>query len=320
MAVTINDIALLAKVNASTVSRALRGDPKVRRETRELICKLAEEMAYIPNRGARQLAGGKTGVVALLAGSLSFEYLPLAATALNQELTEYGYLVTVLPESHAQERFLQTLRLFEQRFCDAAVLFSPPAQKDDLPEFQHLQKMNFPIVCIDQWLKNYPFPGITNDAEKSIALLGEKMLSHHIKAAVVHFPEENSVALFRRAMAEKFLQRHNIPYVLDLKEIPELLKRYPKAGLGIFANNPNLPELNDVFAENPPAMCIGGMFDSWRLMAPKYFDAIYLCMQDAETVGKLAAEYIVRMLRGDDTIEPLTLIPPKEIVESYLKS
>ena len=319
MAVTINDIALLARVNASTVSRALRGDPRVRRETRELICQLAEEMAYIPNRGARQLAGGKTGVVALLAGSLSFEYLPPAATALNQELTEYGYMMTVLPECHAQERFLQTLHLFEQRFCDAAVLFSPRRQRDDLPEFQRLQKMNFPIVCIDQWLKNYPFPGITNDAEKSITLLGEKMLKHPIKMAAVHFPEDNTVALFRRAQAEKFLQRHNIPYVLDLNEIPELLKRDPNAGFGILANNPNIPVLKDFFAANPPAFCVGGMFDSWHYAAPEGFDAIYLCMQDAKAVGKLAAEYVVRMLRGDDSIEPLTLIPPKEIIVPYIK-
>ncbi len=319
MAVTINDIALLARVNASTVSRALRGDPRVRRETRELICQLAEEMSYIPNRGARQLAGGKTGVVALLAGSLSFEYLPPAATALNQELTEYGYMMTVLPECHAQERFLQTLHLFEQRFCDAAVLFSPRRQRDDLPEFQRLQKMNFPIVCIDQWLKNYPFPGITNDAEKSIELLGKKMLEHRITAAAVYFPEDNTVALFRRAQAEKFLQRHNIPYVLDLNEIPALLKRYPKAGFGIFANNPNIPEFKNIVAVNPPSVCIGGMFDSWHFAAPECFDAIYLCMQDAKSVGKLAAEYVVRMLRGDDSIEPLTLIPPKDIIIPYLK-
>lgn len=319
MAITILDIAAAANCNASTVSRALRNDPRVKLETRNRIRQLAEEMNYIPNRIARQLAGGKTGVVALLAGSLSFEYLPPAATALNKELAEYGYLLTVLPGSHARERFLQTLHLFEQRFCDAAVLFSPPVQQDHLPEFERLQEMNFPIVCIDQWLKNYPFPGITNDAEKSIALLGQKMLEQNIRIAAVHFPEKNTVALFRRAQAEKFLQRHNIPYVLNLNEIPELLKRYPKANFGIFANNPNLPVLNDVIATAPPARCIGLMFDSWHFAAPKCFDAIYLCMQDAETAGSLAAEYIVRMLRGDDSVEQLTLIPPKEIIIPFLR-
>ena len=319
MAVTINDIAILAKVNASTVSRALRGDPKVRRETRELICRIAGELSYVPNRGARQLAGGKTGVIALLAGSLSFEYLPPAATALNKELTEYGYLLTVLPGSHARERFLQTLHLFEQRFCDAAVLFSPPVQQDNLPEFERLQKMNFPIVCIDQWLRNYPFPGITNDAEKSIALLGEKLLAHKINAAAVYFPLENTVSRFRRAQAEKFLQANNIPYVLHLEEIPQLLKNHPHCRFGIFANNPQLTELNAFLAADPPDLCVGGMFDSWHYAAPECFNAIYLCMQDAETAGSLAAEYIVRMLRGDDSVESLTLIPPKEIIIPFLR-
>lgn len=319
MAVTITDIAAVAQVDASTVSRALRGDPRVRRETREFICQLAEDMAYVPNRGARQLAGGKSGVVVLSAGNLDYEYLAPAADTLSKELFEYGYLVMVLPDSHRQVRFLQTLQLFEQRFCDAAVLFSPPMQEDGQPELTRLQESGFPIVCIDQWLSNYAFPGISNDAAKSISLLGERMITHRITAAAVHFPADNTVSLFRRSQAEKFLQERNIPYVTDLNMIPELLKKHSGARFGIFADNPALMMLDELLADSPPEVCVGCMFDSWKFKAPKCFDAIYLCIQDVVSTSCMAAECIMQMLRGVKDIDKLILIPPKEIIVPNLK-
>lgn len=47
--VTLKDIATVAGVNASTVSRAMRSDPRIRPETRERIVELARKMRYKPN-------------------------------------------------------------------------------------------------------------------------------------------------------------------------------------------------------------------------------------------------------------------------------
>ncbi|HCH86845.1 MAG TPA: LacI family transcriptional regulator, partial [Lentisphaeria bacterium] len=56
MPVTIHDLAKLAGLNASTISRALRNDPRVRKSTRELVRELARRHGYTPNLPARQLA------------------------------------------------------------------------------------------------------------------------------------------------------------------------------------------------------------------------------------------------------------------------
>ena len=314
MAVTINDIAAAAHVDASTVSRALRGDPRVKLETRNDICRLAEEMAYVPNRGARQLAGGRTGVISFCIGSLAFEYAPPAISVLDKELTEYGLMLTVLPENLTEKRFRYTLNLFEQHFCDGAVLFSPHAQPDDLPELLRLRERNFPIVCIDQWLKNYDFPAITNDAGRSIRELGRRMLRRGMNTALAFFPSRNTVSEARLEAAEAFLEEAGVPYVTELPEVAGMLEKFPGAVMGIFSDNPKVPGLVESFAGHPPSRCIGGMFDSWKFDAPKCFDTIFLCIQDIESTSKVAAEYIVRMLRGDKSIPPVTKIPPADII------
>lgn len=62
---TIKDVALAAGVTAGTVSRALRGDPRVIESTRRRILDAADRLGYSPNLQARSLQTGKTGALGL---------------------------------------------------------------------------------------------------------------------------------------------------------------------------------------------------------------------------------------------------------------
>jgi LacI family transcriptional regulator len=65
---TIKDVAALAKVDVSTVSRALRNDPRqvMRPETRERIFEAARILRYRPNAVARSLRTRRTNIFALI--------------------------------------------------------------------------------------------------------------------------------------------------------------------------------------------------------------------------------------------------------------
>ncbi len=60
------DVALLAQVSQSTVSRALRGDPSITPETRDRVAKAAAELGYRPDSRAVRLRGGSVGSVAVV--------------------------------------------------------------------------------------------------------------------------------------------------------------------------------------------------------------------------------------------------------------
>ena len=55
MSVTIKDIAKLAGVSHTTVSRALNNSPLIQEETKERIRNIAEQMDYTPNYSAKSL-------------------------------------------------------------------------------------------------------------------------------------------------------------------------------------------------------------------------------------------------------------------------
>lgn len=62
---TIKDVATAAGVTAGTVSRALRGDPRVIESTRRRILEAADKLGYRPNLQARGLQTGRTGAIGL---------------------------------------------------------------------------------------------------------------------------------------------------------------------------------------------------------------------------------------------------------------
>jgi len=63
---TIEEIAKKAGVSRSTVSRVINDDPNVKEQTRERVMEVVTSNNYVPNRAARKLAGGRTGVIGLV--------------------------------------------------------------------------------------------------------------------------------------------------------------------------------------------------------------------------------------------------------------
>lgn len=63
---TLEMVAAAAGVSRSTVSRVVNGSPKVRPEVVEVVNQAIDELAYVPNRAARSLAGRHTYAIALL--------------------------------------------------------------------------------------------------------------------------------------------------------------------------------------------------------------------------------------------------------------
>lgn len=69
--VTIYDVARSAGVSPKTVSRVLNADAPVRADTRAQVERAMAELGYAPSPAARAMRSGRTGLVGLLAGTVS---------------------------------------------------------------------------------------------------------------------------------------------------------------------------------------------------------------------------------------------------------
>jgi LacI family transcriptional regulator len=66
MPLTLEDIAKLAGVSRSTVSRVVNGDVSVKDSTRDKVQEVIQSLNFQPNIAARILAAGRTGVIGLV--------------------------------------------------------------------------------------------------------------------------------------------------------------------------------------------------------------------------------------------------------------
>jgi len=73
---TIDDIARLAGVSRTTVSRVLNHKPDVDSATRERILRIIEEQNFVPSTTASGLAGGRSRLIGMLIPAWAWPLIP----------------------------------------------------------------------------------------------------------------------------------------------------------------------------------------------------------------------------------------------------
>lgn len=118
LSVTIKDIAHVAGVSYSTVSKALNNSPLVQEKTKRKIIKISEEMGYKPNFAARSLVSNQTKVIGLIWPTIERVVLSTLVTKISHEInkTPYSMILSVDPIETA----LETFRRFQ---VDGIILF-----------------------------------------------------------------------------------------------------------------------------------------------------------------------------------------------------
>ena len=71
---TIKDVAKLAGLSRTTVSRVLNDHPYVSVEKKKLVQEAMEQLGYVPNSAARSLRNNKTGLIAVLIPKISMSF------------------------------------------------------------------------------------------------------------------------------------------------------------------------------------------------------------------------------------------------------
>lgn len=89
------DIARLAGVDVSTVSRALADSSRVTDETKERIRKIVEENGYVVNHGARMLRNQMAGQVLILLPNIAATFFPEVILGIEETLQKDGISVII---------------------------------------------------------------------------------------------------------------------------------------------------------------------------------------------------------------------------------
>lgn len=86
----------MAGVAPSTVTRALKGDTRISKKTREHILRLAKEHGYMPNALARTLSSGRSGLYGLVLGSSENPFYVELLHEATRQAEKLGYRLLII--------------------------------------------------------------------------------------------------------------------------------------------------------------------------------------------------------------------------------
>jgi LacI family transcriptional regulator len=196
---TIQDIARLAGVSHSTVSRVLNKKPDVDVTTRERVMRVIQEQGYAPNLAAARLASGRSQILGVLVPSLSWPYIPdivqgVVSTSLQwplipeimrgvtEFLSDTPYEVLLYSISRQKDHRDVIKRSLATQLVSGLLAILPGQAAEDLIR-AHEQEL--PVVMIDdQGIANgLPWVGTNNRygaylAVKHLISLGHRRIGH----------------------------------------------------------------------------------------------------------------------------------------------
>lgn len=149
----IVDVAALAGVAPSTVSRSLSQQGKVSARTRERVMAAARQLSYVPSPYAAGLASGRTHTVAVVVpfGTRWFFGSVMSGVTEVLERTGYDVLLYFLRSAEERDRFFDRMPL--ARRVDGIVSVSMPLTEDHTLA---LRALDIPIVTVGSHMSGLP--------------------------------------------------------------------------------------------------------------------------------------------------------------------
>lgn len=215
----IRDIAKIAGVGVSTVSRVINEHPDVKDETREKILKIIKESNYIPNNSARILKKNYTNNIGVLVKGVFNPFFAEMINIIGNRINEAGYTMILQQNDYATEDDVDNLIAFvkEKRLQGIICLGGNFLNIND----ESFQFLDIPVVLTSvntiskESKSKFSSIGIDNivSAKDSTQYLIDK---GHRNIAIL-LGEKNDVGIsgLRLEGYRKALEENDIPYSED---------------------------------------------------------------------------------------------------------
>ncbi|MDL2258423.1 LacI family transcriptional regulator [Eubacteriales bacterium OttesenSCG-928-K08] len=172
--VTLKDIANVANVSFTTVSRALAGNPEINEETRKHILQISRDMGYVGSKGSRRsdAISGKT--IGLLVNNIRSPFTAEVAFHIEQHAWAQGYTLLMSHTVGKRQMHGEVYRILFEKAVDGII--SMPAHEMVYDDIKHYLAQ-VPTVFINEDLQGRSESYVTIDNYKGSYIGTEYLLS-----------------------------------------------------------------------------------------------------------------------------------------------
>ncbi len=326
---TISDVAKLAGVSISTVSRVMNGTAVVAEETTQSVREAVELLNYSPHAAARMLAGQRPAIIGLLLPEIAGAFFFPLVRGIEAAARAQGYELLIHASSQTANHLDSHSMPLSEHNTDGLLVFTDRLDDFDLTRFA---RRDFPLVVLHRTPPahlNVPCISFENKDGTQSAL--DHLVTVHgcRRIAFLGGPLQNEDAQWRLAGYREGLAVHGIEYdpVLvgegDFRQLQaeEVVEAWLDQGVvfdAILASDDEMAvgayrALARAGLHVPEDVAVIGFDDV--PFAPLLTPALTTVRAPIEAAGRMAAEKLISLIRMQ-SVEMLTLLPTELIIRA----
>lgn len=274
--VRLRDIALRANTSVGTVSMALNDRVELSESTRTKIKQIATELGYVPNRIAKSLSLGRTGIIGVVMPFAIDPYYAAILDALHTEAEKREYEIQFQFHRWAVDAEERAVRRLAESRVDGVLLYAARESYLGTPFFEWLEATKTPLVSLSRWGGDLPSLAgqIVKNYDEEAILAGEELIRlGHRSIDVLPFQVKGNADLARyQALFELAKQHPGVrirPFFCDQFEADESIDFIRQHGLVPERFNAVLQRAAAAYAawpERGTAVVVSSNQIAWRLM------------------------------------------------------
>lgn len=320
---TIDDIAKLAKVSKTTVSRVLNDRGYISQETKNKVHLAMKELNYYPNELARSLYHQHTYFIGLIFPTTSNPFFGELIFYIENIASSLGYKTLLCNSLGRVDKEQNYLEMLQRNQVDGIIV---GAHNRNIPDYQ---RISLPIVAIDRYLSE-KIPVIASDNLNGGRMATKWLLDHGCKKIIhINGPHElETPANKRRTGYEEIMSKAGkVPITYEVHE-GLIYKDYVETIRKIFHDH---SDVDGIFASDD--IIAAAIFseakkqginvpDELKVVGYDGTETVRICLpylttikQPIKNMAEKAVNILISQIKGEMDIQYKEYILPVELVE-----
>lgn len=175
--ITIVDIARALGVSHTTVSYALRGDPRISPETTQRVVQKASELNYKPNIIARALVQRGSSLIGVLLPHTHGSFFAAIINGIQEEVEKRGYNIILCDSEYSEEREEKHIHSLIDKQVEGILINPVSMCPTNLPPYHEIISLKIPLILVGRMKEDVPAPYARVDNH-----LGGYLVANHLLA------------------------------------------------------------------------------------------------------------------------------------------
>lgn len=173
MTVTIKDVAKMAGVSISTVSRVINDSKPVSPEARRKVLHAIENLGYEPNEIARSLVTRKSNLIGIIVDDIGSYYVSQIVRGIEEVGRMYNYDIILGSSYGDSEIEMKFLQLFKTKQVEGIILVS---EIMDEKVVEYIKGLKMEVVYLNRYYNVPDLPTVYLNYEKAVNIMMQHLI------------------------------------------------------------------------------------------------------------------------------------------------